>query len=86
MSAQTRTIRETCELIKADVAGDVLRFEGATFDGPTVSVWMGNLSAAVSALAGMIAVLDERIATDIDEAIDAHRENSPHVYADGSTY
>lgn len=55
-----RPIRDVCAEIKADVEADVHRCEGAEFTGRNVAEMFGNLSAAVSACAGMIAALDER--------------------------
>lgn len=75
------TIRETCAMIRQDMAEDVSRYDGSQLDGRVVGEIHGNLSAAVSALAGMIAALDEWI----DDAIEQHREDAPHIYPDGST-
>jgi len=52
-------IRATLGQIRSDIAGDVHRFELAAFTGPTVSEWLGNLSAAVDALAAITLALVE---------------------------
>lgn len=77
----TAALREACTLIRQDMEQDVREFDGLPLAGKTVATIHGNLAAAVSALAGMIAALDERI----DQAIEDHIEDRPHIYADGST-
>lgn len=41
-------------MIRQDIKDDVHRFEGVLFSGPNVSQWLGNLSASVSAIAGIV--------------------------------
>jgi hypothetical protein len=55
-----KSIREACEEIRADMEADVYMFDGRQLDGRLVAEMHANLAAAVSALAGMIIVLDER--------------------------
>lgn len=54
-------IARTAALIKADMESDVRRFDGQPLDGKTVAEMHGNLAAAISALAGMVAALAEQI-------------------------
>ena len=57
-------LREVCRDIQADVKADVEKFDGAPFTGRTLAELHGNLSAAVSALAAIVAVLVDRTASD----------------------
>jgi len=78
-------IQEACALIKQDMEADVAKYEGTLASGPAIAQMHGELAAAVSALAGLVAAIDRNLADDIGEAISAHMENAPHIYADGST-
>lgn len=48
-------IRRTCAAIQQDMVRDVHRDEGAPFNGETVARALGEIRAAVHALAGMLA-------------------------------
>jgi hypothetical protein len=43
--------------LRTDIQTDVLRMEGAPFDGHTVATWFGNLAAQVDALAHILQVI-----------------------------
>lgn len=74
-------VRATCAMIKDDMATDVAAFDGRPLDGKTVAEIHSTLAATVSALAGMVSFL----AAYVDQAIQEHAEDTPHIYADGST-
>lgn len=79
--SDVQRIRATAAVIKADMEADVRDFEGKPFNGKTVGEMHGNLAAGISALAGMV----DRLLDVIDAAVESHREDAPHIYADGST-
>ncbi len=58
MTEQEKTkVRDVLKMIADDMAADSKNFECAPFNGRTVATYLGNLGAAVAALAGIIATL-----------------------------
>jgi hypothetical protein len=60
------TMQEACTMIKTDMAADVAKYDGAELTGRLVAEMHGELAAAISALAGMIAILDQRSEAQAD--------------------
>ncbi len=56
-----RTRSEVLEMIAADMKNDASAFEGRPFTGKTVAEYLGNLGAAIAALANIIKELSEQI-------------------------
>lgn len=52
-------MQRACHAISTDMEQDVARFDGAPVNGRTLATIHGNLAAAISALAGMVALLAE---------------------------
>jgi hypothetical protein len=57
---RVKTMREVCLLIVQDMEADVLRMDGRPLNGALVAEMHGNLAAAISALAVMVANISER--------------------------
>lgn len=70
----TKTIRQVCEEIAADMEIDAREFDGKPFNGRTVAEYFGNQGAAIAALAKITAEHEARLlALDGDvEITDCH--------------
>ncbi len=60
--AKLKHISKVMDMVSKDVEKDVADFEGKEFTGKNVAEWMGNLSAAVQAVANAVkGIVDEEL-------------------------
>lgn len=81
----TDELARVCTMIKEDMEEDVHKFDGRPLDGKVVAEIHGVLAATCSALAGLLSHVPDLVRAIVADAINEHREDAPHIYADGST-